>query len=164
VRGLVITVHAIAGVVAFGAGCDALLRRRWFGVFFWALTAMVVFLGAAIAVDWSTTGSVSRAVFIGLFALGAFMVWRAQQARQLLTVAPRGDDDRSRSYIGHVGFNLVALLDGFVVVALFNGGLPGWGTALVGAGVALAGHSAVQELTRRFTTNSAVVTSTDAAI
>jgi hypothetical protein len=70
-------------------------------------------------------------------------------------VGERRASEGSRSYIRHIGFNLVALFDGFVVVSAFNGGVPGWVAAVIGAGVAVAGHLAIGELERRHAASSA---------
>jgi hypothetical protein len=157
-RNLVITLHAAAGVIAFGAGCDAVVRRRWFRAFFWSLVAMVGFLLVAIALDWPALDPATRTLFVALLGLGGWMIWRATQARRILRMAPDVDNERSRRYIRHIGFNLVALFDGFVVVTVFNGGVPGWAAAVVGSGVAVAGHLTIGDLERRHAASSAPMT------
>jgi hypothetical protein len=155
-RGLFITLHALAGFVAFGAGCDAVVRRRWFAAFFWSLVAMVVFLGLAVAAEWSTLDSVTRPMFITFVGLGGFMVWRAWLARRILGGAPDPEVGRGRTYVSHLAFNLVALFDAFVVITVLNSGAPGWATAVVGVAIAVAGHYGADELKRRFGAQSAV--------
>jgi hypothetical protein len=155
-RALFIALHAAAGVVAFGAACDAVVRRRWFAVFFWSLVAMVVFLGFAVASEWSSLDSATRILFIGFVGLGAFMVSRAWLAERILDGAPVADVERGRTYVGHLAFNLVALFDAFVVITVLDGGAPGWVSALVGVAVALCGHFVATDLKRRFGARSAV--------
>jgi hypothetical protein len=155
-HGVLVTLHAVAGVIAFGAGCDAVVRRRWFAVFWWSLVAMVAFLALAVAAEWSSLDSVTRPLFTGLLALGALMVLRAWLAGRILSHAPQPDEDGGRRYVRHVAFNLVALFDAFVVVTVLNGGIPGWATAVVGVTVAVAGHFVARDLERRFGLRSAV--------
>ena len=157
-HGLFITLHAAAGVIAFAAGCAATVRCRWFAGFFWSLVAMVVLLGLAVAVDWSTLDSATQLLFVAFLGLGGFMVWRAWCARRILAAAPDRGLERSRRYVRHLGFNLVALFDAFVVITVLNGGVPGLATAVVGVGVAVAGHFVAGEMERRLGPRSAVVT------
>src|SRR5690348_6458473 len=90
-----VSAHAASGVIAFVAGCVALRRRPAAAIYLWSLIALVGFVVAAIAVDWSSLEAASRIVFLGLIALGVFMVWRAIRASRLPV---------SAAYIDHVGF------------------------------------------------------------
>lgn len=131
-----ITLHAVAGVVAFIAGALALNLRgmdSWrFPVYGWSLVIMVVAVAVAVAVNWDQFEAVSRVVFSGLLVLAGYMLWRAWQARTRLR--ERGTDWRSR-YVDDVGFTLISLFAGFVIVGAIDLGAPGW---LVGI-VAVAG-------------------------
>lgn len=155
-HGAFITLHAIAGVIAFGAGCSAVVRRRWFAIFWWSLVAMVVFLAAAVGVEWPSLDAASRALFTGLLGLGGWMLWRASAARRMLRHAPRADEEEGRRYVGHLAFDLVALFDAFVVITVLNGGAPGWASALAGIAVAGAGHVVVNGMRRGFALRSAI--------
>ena len=155
-HGAFIALHALAGVIAFGTGCDAVVRRRSIAVFWWSLVAMVVFLALAVGVEWSSLDAVSRGLFTGLLGLGGWMVWRASAARRMLRHGPRAGDEHGRRYVGHVAFDLVALFDAFVVVTVLNSGAPGWTTALAGIAVGGAGHVVVGDVRRRFALRSAV--------
>lgn len=42
--------------------------------------ALLLFMAAAIAVDWSGLADRSRTLYLGLFALGLYMLWRAVRA------------------------------------------------------------------------------------
>jgi hypothetical protein len=157
-HGLFIGLHAAAGVVAFAAGCDALVRRRWFPIYLGSLVALVVFLGLAVAVTWSTLEAGTQLLFVAFIALGGFMVWRAWCAQRILIAARSTDPEPSRRYVRHLGFTLVALCDGFVVITVLNGGAPEWATAGVGVSVAVAGHFVIDDLERRLAAKSTVTT------
>jgi hypothetical protein len=115
-----IVLHAAAGVLAFVAGClvlrppDAGPRaQRLFQVYLVSLGSMVVFLVGAMAAHWRELGTTEQVVYGGLLLLGLFMVWRAMAAGSVLR--RRGDGWRL-PYMEHVGFTLIALWDGFVIV------------------------------------------------
>lgn len=127
---VMIALHAAGGVAAFVAGCLALFpprdgrrARRLFGAYLGSLGLMLVFLLAAIAADWQQLSTAPRVVFGGLLVLALFMGWRALAARGLLR---RRSGQWQVPYIGHVGFTLIALWDGFVVVSAIDLGAPGW--------------------------------------
>lgn len=135
-----IIVHAVAGLVALVVRCLVLRLRSLFPLYFWALSTMAVALAGAVALDWGDLDAATRGAFSALLVLAAFLVWRGLRARVLRPgqgARPRGD------YLGHVGFTLVALLDGFLVVAVLDLGAPGWLVAAVGVLVAVAGHLAI---------------------
>jgi hypothetical protein len=125
-----IVLHAAAGVTAFVAGCLALSppaadrRARWlFRVYLVSLGLMVVFLLGAMAAHWRQLGTAEQVIFAGLFLLGLFMAWRAYAAWGLLRRRP---GTWRLPYMEHVGFTLIALWDGFVVVLAIDLGAPGW--------------------------------------
>lgn len=129
-----IVAHAIAGVLSFVLGGLALIpserleRRSWlFPAYLAALIGMVVFMGGAIASDWRHIPQVRRFVYAGLLALGVYMLARAFQARS--EERRRGAKWQER-YIGHVGFTLISLFDGFAIVTAIDLHAAGW---LVGA-------------------------------
>jgi hypothetical protein len=138
--------HAASGVLAFVAGCVSLRHRRAFAIYFWALGALVVFLVAALAVDWAGLGAVLRAVFTALTGLAFYLVWRAMHARQL-RAAPFGP--AAVRYVDDVGFTLIALFDGFAIIAVITSGGPGWLAAVVGVAAVLAGSVIVRRLKAR---------------
>ncbi|HEV2778613.1 MAG TPA: hypothetical protein VGX25_04360 [Actinophytocola sp.] len=130
---VLITVHAVAGVVAFVAGCLALRRDTAFPTYLWALVTTMVFLALAIAQEWGSIDWPARALFLAFLGLGGVMLWRADRARRIR-------DAGSPSYVGHIGFTLVALFDAFVVVAVLNAGAPVWAVVAAGVLIAVAGH------------------------
>lgn len=137
---LFIAAHSVAGLIAFAAGWLAVWRRTHFTVYFWSLVGMVVFLLAALALDWPDLDALSRLLFSALAALGGYMVWRAVEASRLL---PLRDAVERAQFMNHVGFTLISLFVGFVAIAVLDLGGPGWLAALVGGASVLAGRSAI---------------------
>lgn len=146
-RDLLIAVHALAGVLAFVAGTELVRDVRAgrpppeaFGRYEIALAVVVAALVPAVLLDWPDLEAGTRAAFAALVALALVLVARAELARRLR-------DDRSvaarRRVVEHVGFTLVALVVGFVVVAAINLGIPPWGSGAIGATTVLIGHRRV---------------------
>ncbi len=133
-----IALHALAGVNGFVVGCalvfgpEAVPKRSLFDLYLWSLVALVVFLAGAIAAHWQHLGGTERLTFSALFVLGLYMLHRARQARLALSTRPEG---WRNVYLDHVGFTLISLFDGFVIVSAIDFGAPGW---VVGA-VAILG-------------------------
>lgn len=103
--------------------------RRWlFNLFLGSLAHMLVPLLLVIAVDWPQLDAARQVIFTALDALGLYMAWRAIQARRALQTQPKG---WRLKYIDHVGFNLISLFAGFVIVAAIDLGAPGWLIAVI---------------------------------
>ena len=141
-----VTVHATAATVAFGAGLLAVPRGRFATVYFAAMVVAVGALVPAVLVDWQATDPVLRLVFGALFGLALVMVVRAVLA---VRERPSPGGGPTAAYLDHLGFTLIALADGFAVVATFRAGAPGWLVGVVGVGVAVTGHVALQATKRR---------------
>lgn len=141
---ILIAVHALSGAVAFGCGLRALRRASWFAAYYWSMVAMAGFVVAAVAVGWPDLDSAPRIVFAGLLALAAVMLWRAEQARQLL----RAGHYPSPAAVGQIGFTLVALADAFVVVGVIDLGAPAAVVLPAALLVALVGHLLVRRAQR----------------
>jgi hypothetical protein len=143
-----VVLHAAAGVIAFVAGAMALLSTvpsPRFRLYFAALIAMVVFMTGAIAVHWSALAPATRWTYGGLFLLGLYMLWRATDARRLLRL--RGAE-RGR-YLDDIGFTLISLFDGFVIVAALDLHAPIWLVALLALGGVAAGASIMNRVQAR---------------
>ncbi len=143
---VLIAAHAAAGLAAFAAGCLALTRRSYFTVYLWSLIFLVAFLAAVVVVDWAGLDSASRTVFAAFTALGGYMIWRAVQARRLQRSTSL--QQRARR-IDHIGFTLVALFDGFVIILALNLGAPAWLTIVIAAAGIAAGHTTLRRLKRQ---------------
>lgn len=141
-----VTLHAVAGVIAFVAGCLAIRRASWFATYLWSLLVMALALVPSTAIAWPDRDGAGRGLFLALTALAGFMVWRAVLARRMRPVAPGGPSAR---YVDHVGFTLVALADAFVVVLVLDLGGPAWLIAAVGVAVAIVGHFVLRAIKPR---------------
>ena len=135
-----VTVHALAAVAAFGAGLLALRTGRSLPAYRLAMAVMAGALVPAVLVDWATTDLAARVAFGGLIGLAAVMVVRAELAGRRPTAA---------AYVHHIGFTLISLAVGFVVVSGIRLGAPGWLVAVLGVGIVLAGRSTLGRFGRR---------------
>ena len=136
---ILITLHATAAIlcVAFGAAtlqanATKSSRQSLFRYYLIALIAMIMFLAGAILAHVNRLDGTQRGIFLGLFVLSLYMLFRGLQAR---TVLFSQRDDQLGSYIHHIGFTLISLFEGFIIVAAIDLGAPGWLTA----GVAVLG-------------------------
>ena len=143
--------HAAAGVISFAAGIVSLRLRSvaswWFRGYLAALVALVVFMVAVVAVDWLDLDLASRLVYTGLIVLGGYMLWRAWQAQLELRV----QSSRWRTkYLDHVGFTLISLFDGFVIVGAIDLHLPGWLVAVIAVAGVVVGIATIGRLKKRW--------------
>jgi hypothetical protein len=134
IHNVLIILHATAATLSFFAGCFLMLsvrnprRQAWFGLYWWSLVGMVVLLATAILVYWTEYSGIERILFPGLFVLGLYMLYRARSANGLLTSQPT---DWKHPYVEHIGFTLISLFEGFIIVSGINSGLPVWLVGLV---------------------------------
>jgi hypothetical protein len=137
---LLIAAHALAGVLSFVAGVLSVAlttTRSWrFQTYLVSLVAMAAFAAVVVAWDWRALESGTRLVYAGLVGLAAFMVVRAIGAATRLR---RRDGDWRSRYIDGVGFTLISLFEGFVIVAAIDLGAPVWLVVLVAAAGIVAG-------------------------
>lgn len=134
---ILIAAHAVAGLIALVTGLVALRSGRLFDVYLGSLAGMTLFLVLAIGIRWDTIDSIARVLFTAFAGLAGIMVWRATRARR---DRPSGASRPSASYLDHVGFTLVALFDGFCVIAVLDAGAPMWVVVGTGVVIAIAGH------------------------
>jgi hypothetical protein len=135
---LLIFLHAAAAVISFGLGITLLLPlTKWRSnlsflskLFIGSLALMLLFLVTVVITDWTSLDTMERVIFSGLNLLGLFMVWRAFQAYQLLETTPRSWQSK---YTEHIGFDLISLFEGFVIVGALDLGAPGWLVGLLAA-------------------------------
>jgi len=87
-----------------------------------------------------------RIVFPGLLGLAIYMLYRARKASLLFAAQRNG---WKHDYIEHIGFTLISLFEGFVIVGGLNSGLPGWLVALLAIAGVLAGRMVLGFAQRR---------------
>lgn len=150
---ILIVLHAAAGMAAFVAGCAVLVprapeprARRLFDLYLGSLGLMVVFVAAAVATHWRQLTTAEQVIFGGLLLVALFMTWRAAAARRLRW---RAAGDWRRPYIEHVGFTLIALWEGFVIVLAIDLGAPGWLVAVLAALGLVVGNRALHRVEAR---------------
>ena len=141
-----VSVHAGAATVAVIAGLVALPAGRLVRLHLAAVLLMATALVPAVLVDWATTPVGARVAFVALAGLALVMVARAALA---VRGRPQVTGGPTPGYLGHVGFALIALADGFAVVAAIRAGVPGYAVAALALGVIAAGHVALGVLQRR---------------
>jgi hypothetical protein len=152
IHNFLIILHAAAATISFFAGCFLILSarnpltQRWFNLYWWTLAGMVILLAAAILVYWGEYSSTERVIFPGLFFLGLYMLHRARSANRLLSVQ---QNDWRQGYIEHIGFTLISLFEGFIIVSGLNSGLPVWLVALVAVVGVLLGRWSIGFAQRR---------------
>src|SRR2546421_13097875 len=131
---LSIVVHALSATGAFIIGIVFLfqrntLRQLQLGVAFLVLLILMeVFLVIAILSHVTSLPGITQIIFGGLAILGVYMIWRAVQALSVL----REPHLNQEAVIEHIGFNLIALFDGFAIISAIDIGAPRWLVAVSG--------------------------------
>jgi hypothetical protein len=149
-----IVAHAALAVLAFGLGCSLLVTLPqgprsgrfvgYAGCVWLAMLALIV----VVAVDWTDLPTRKRIAFGILCVLAVYLVVRTEQARRTLTArAPRW---RER-LVGHVGFVLISLFDGFCIVLAIDLGLPGFVIVIAALFGVAAGVVAIRAVAKRET-------------
>lgn len=142
---LLIALHATAGTLSVLAGVIVVLRHRLFDLYLWALVTAMLAMAVAVGVAWQSRPVGTNVLFGGLVLLGAVMVRSAVSAR---AVCPGPREPAPQRFLDLVGFTLISLFDGFVVVAVLRRGGPGWlALAAAAAGVAV-GRAAMHRVSR----------------
>ena len=111
-----------------------------------SLTAMLAVVAGAIAVSWGGLGAAERLVFTGLSGLGLYMVWRAGRARSRLA---RREPGWRQRYLDDIGFALISLFAGFVIVSAIDLNAPGWLVAVIAAAGIAGGIQVMKQVKPR---------------
>jgi len=152
IHNVLIILHAASGILSFFAGCFLILSlrnassQRLFGLYWWPLVGLVVFLAGAMIVYWAEYSGTERIIFTGLLGLGIYMLYRALSANRLLRAQ---QNDWKHGYIEHIGFTLISLFEGFIIVTVLNAGGPGLLVALVAILGVLVGRAVIGLAQRR---------------
>jgi len=138
-----VVAHAAAGLGAFAVGLVALRPRRattqpWLlPTLLWLVVIMVVFAAAAVATHWDELEPAAQGAFGALIGLGLYTIHRARGARRSSDASSSQD---RRRFVDDVGFVLIALFDGFVIVAAIDLGAPPWVVAFLAVAAVVVGH------------------------
>lgn len=143
--------HAVGGLAAFGIGCLILRPRQKgaslaFNSYLFALFMMVLLLVIVVLVDWNNLRNITRLVYSGLTLLALYTGMRGWQARQQLRNQKHG---WRTAYIDHVGFTLISLFDGFVIVSALDLNAPGWVVGVIGVLGVVVGIGAINRFKKR---------------
>jgi hypothetical protein len=126
---LLITVHATAAVLAFVFGLVVFIRlpvsprAGAFVAYAICLWVAVVGLIVVVIVDGARLDLARRIAFPLLGVLGLYMLLRTEQARRTIRAQRPG---WRQAFIGHVGFVLISLFDGFCIVLAIDLHMPIW--------------------------------------
>ncbi len=131
---ILIASHAASGIAAFAFGCIGLRPQgqrvsSTFRLYIGALWLMVLLLLIVVAIDWMTIGLTSRLIYGALSLFALFIGWQGWQAFESLR---RQVPDWKGAYIENVGFTLIALFDGFVIIGALDLGAPVWLVVAIG--------------------------------
>lgn len=133
---LMIIMHSISGVIAFITGLAILSPKRlkkhtWLlPTFLISLAGLIVFVVGAMISHWYDISPTEQVIFTGLVGLAIYILYRGVHARSLLH-----QQQVPENYIDDIGFILISLFNGFIIVALIDLGAPAW---LVVVGAVLA--------------------------
>ena len=148
---VLIILHATSAVICFVSGLAIISptrakRRPWLlSTCIASLLGMITFMVAATIAHWHRITIAEQIIFPCLAGLGLYMLYRGLSARKRLRHEPVREN-----YIDDVGFILISLFNGFVVVLLIDLSTPGW---LIAVGVVLAvaiGTRSIQSAKRRY--------------
>jgi len=144
-----IVLHSVAGISAFIFGwiCMYRLESKSFKELLWvfliSLLGLDTFMIAAIIVDIPILSQGQLYTFIGLTLLGLYMLYRGYRAY----VVQKESNNRWRlSFINHVGFILISLFDGFVIVSAIDLNIPVWGIIIIGISGVIVGISGINHV------------------
>lgn len=140
-----IAAHAASGLVALAPGLIQIHPHTQdvstvFRLYLGTLWLMILFLIAVVWIDWINLDQTSRIVFGALMIFAFYVGWRGLQALQNLCSQSVGWKE---SYVENVGFTLIALFDGFIVIGPLDLNAPIWPILLIGALGVLVGRSGV---------------------
>ena len=141
-----IVLHALSATGAFLVGIvlifqsNTLRQLQYARALVVLLILMAVFLVIAILSHVTSLPTSKQIIFGGLLILLMYMIWRAMQAVATLTKQQPVDQLK---VIDHVGFVLISLFDGLVIVTALDLQAPVWLVAVIAVGGVLLGIYAI---------------------
>lgn len=158
-RGVVVGVHAAAGILGLVAGVWAFAppraddrdrdqRRnqdRIRRLYLPCIAVLLVTLAVLIALDWVDLDAGARVAFLALAGLAAVMLYRLVLAGREARARAAG---WQRRYVQHVYFTYVSLWIGFLVLPALNLPLPQVTVPLAAAAVLVIGSILVKRYKR----------------
>jgi hypothetical protein len=143
IHDVAIWAHAVAATVALLVGLNLMFlsarrtpsptsRVRFYLV---GLIATVAFLVIALAVEWDEITTGERISFSALSLLALVMVLRGARGSSRFGAQDAAPVD----HLDDIAFTVIALFDGFVIVAAIDLGLPVWVVVLVAVAGVIAG-------------------------
>ncbi len=152
IHNVLIILHASAAIISFVAGCLLIFsatyasNQRWFSLYSWSLTGMVILLMGAILVYWTQYSNIEHIIFPGLLVLAFYMLYRARNASHLIKAQ---QNNWKQGYVKHIGFTLISLFEGFIIVGGLDIGVRGWLIALLAILGVFAGNWVIGLAQRR---------------
>lgn len=137
-----VAVHAALALLALVAALRTWRTGRGRAVPAAALLGSTAALAVAVPTGWAGLEPVTRVAYPALLVLA--LVMSARALRVARGTAPADHRDRD-----DLGFVVIGLVDGLVVVSAFRAGVPGWALLVLGAAVVVAGHVVLSALQRR---------------
>lgn len=138
-----IIIRTISGCSAFLFGCLVLkpsLKNYKFDIFYYSLLLLIFSLAVVMVMDWNHLKLRGHITYSMLVLLGVYTFYRAHLAK--LRVMRPGIIKVS-NYINDIGFALVSLFVGFVIIGSIDLGVPRWIIIVMGILGILAGINAV---------------------
>jgi hypothetical protein len=119
-----IVLHSAAGVICFFAAVMLLVRLRnhgsmtaWWWVYLLSISFLFIYTITAVASHWGELSDPERYAFPALILLALYMLFRAWQSFMEWYVPHEGWRQR---LINHVGFNLISLFEGLLIVGAID--------------------------------------------
>ncbi|MBB3661653.1 uncharacterized protein YacL [Prauserella sediminis] len=140
---VLVLIHAAAAIAALGLGIAALRLTPLLRAHTVSIVIMTALLPVAIALRWTERAPATTAIFSALAALGVVMIVRAVLAERAARLGYHG------AVLSHIGFNLIALVTGFLIVPVMRSGLGTLAITATAIVVPVAGSVALHLIRRR---------------
>src|SRR5690349_19677005 len=119
---VLIALHALGGLATLTAGIAVLCppdrgAHPLFPAYLGALWGMALFLAVAVISDWPSLAASSRVLFAALSGFALYIGGRGWSARHRIRHRAPGWQGR---YLDDVGFTLIALFAGFLIIATLD--------------------------------------------